>query len=413
MAGLRDKAFRVLSDNKKEGYSKNLERDFFYLSPDRIHYHQWFWDSCFHAIVMSEFNPQWAIKEIDSLLSVQLESGFIPHLIFWRWRIFDFLPFFSWWKREIHPDSRFCTAEIQPPVIGITLKKIFEKTKDFEFLRKYLPRVQKYLDYLKNNRDPDNDSLISIITPMESGMDLAPQFDLPFGNTRHKPGLLKKGISKMLKRYHRLRWRLEDIYGLDIFDFEDVSFNTIYALSLEAVAELWKMIDEKKAREVKTLAEDVKDAMIKKFWDEEDGLFYGIYHKQGKELKAKVKTVSSLFPISFDIPEDFVERLVDHISNEDEFWLPYPIPSVARDEKSFGPLTNTRYIWRGTTWINTNWFIAMGLLRHHRIEIYEELKSKTLELVKKSGFCEFYDPFDGHPGRAERNFGWSTLAVLL
>jgi glycogen debranching enzyme len=97
--------------------------------------------------------------------------------------------------------------------------------------------------------------------------------------------------------------------------------------------------------------------------------------------------------------------------NKDEFWVTYPIPSVSVDETSFGPLTDTRYIWRGTTWINTNWFIAKGLLRHGKKDLYEALKANTIKLIRNHGFCEYYDPFTGDPGKAMRNFGWSTLAV--
>ncbi|HIE05287.1 MAG TPA: hypothetical protein EYP58_00645, partial [bacterium (Candidatus Stahlbacteria)] len=332
---------------------------------------------------------------------------------FWKWRIFDFLPFFSWWKREIHPACRYITAEIQPPVIGMTFRRIYEKTQDQRFLRKYLSKIQKYFDYLRRERDPDKDHLVSIITPMESGMDYAPQFDLPFGNHQHSPKQLKSRITKMLKLYHRLRWRLEDIFESGIFDFEDVAFNTIYLLSLEDLTDLWSIVDKSKAEELAELCRVVKEEILRKFWDERDGIFYGVYHREGEEIKSRVKTVSSLFPICLDIPDKYIDCLVSHIQDEGEFWLPFPIPSVARDEPAFGPLANTRHIWRGTTWINTNWFIARGLLRNNRIEIYQKLKRKTLELVDKSGFCEFYDPFDGHPGRAEQNFGWSTLAVDL
>jgi glycogen debranching enzyme len=190
-----------------------------------------------------------------------------------------------------------------------------------------------------------------------------------------------------------------------------VAVNTIYALSLENLAYLWERVDAGKSKEVKEHYIRVKQKIIEKYWDEDAAIFYGRFHKGGREYKVKIKTVSSLFPICLDIPEKYVDALVGHIKNEDEFWVTYPIPSVAKDEKSFGPLTDTRYIWRGTTWINTNWFLAKGLLRHRRNELYEQLKRKTHELVKTHGFCEYYDPSTGDPGQAMRNFGWSTLAV--
>jgi glycogen debranching enzyme len=408
---LEEKAFKLLISNKKEGYSRHLKRDYFYFAPDEIHYHQWFWDSCFHSIVMTNFKVELAIKEFDTLLSCQAENGFLPHIIFWKWRFIDILQYFKSWRKEIHPDYRFFTAEIQPPVIGITLRRIYEKTKSLEFLKKYLPRVQKYFDYLKIERDLDKNFLISIITPMESGMDMAPQFDIPYGNVENDHVVTKGKISAMLSEYKKVKWNLEKIFELDIFNFEDVAVNTIYALALENLAYLWNLIDKEMSTRVKQLYTKVKQKIIEKYWDKDDKIFYGRYHKDKKEFKVKIKTISSLFPLCLDLPENYVESLVDHIVNKNEFWLTYPIPSVAKDEKSFGPLTNTRYIWRGTTWINTNWFLAKGLLRHGKKELYEKLKAKTLELVEKHGFCEYYDPFNGEPGEAMRNFGWSTLAV--
>jgi len=411
MDDLRVKAFNLLRLNSKQGYSKHLKRDYFYISPDEVHYHQWFWDSCFHALVMTEFNAQLAIKEIDTLLSCQTGDGFIPHIIFWKWRLMDLFQYLRSWKKEIHPQFRFFTAEIQPPVIGITLKRIYEKTKSIELLKKYLPPVQKYFDYLKTARDRDGNSLISIITPMESGMDMAPQFDIPFGNDEHNPAVTKGKISVILSEYKKVKWDLEKIFALDMFNFEDVAVNTIYCLALEDLASLWELIDKDKSKEVGELHAKVKHRITEKYWDQEDRIFYGQYRKGGNESRVKIKTIASLFPLCLDITKSYVEGIVDHITNEKEFWVDYPIPSVSKDERAFGPLTDTRYIWRGTTWVNTNWFLAKGLLRHGHHELYEELKAKTLELIRKHGFYEYYDPFTGEPGQAMRNFGWSTLAI--
>lgn len=411
MQDLRNKALNVLLWNKKQGFSRHFKRDYFYISPDEVHYHQWFWDSCFHAIVMTEFKVQLAIKEIDALLSCQTEDGFIPHIIFWKWRFMDIFQYLQSWKKEIHPQYRFHTAEIQPPVIGITLRRMYDKTKSVELLKKYLPPVQRYFDYLKTARDRDNNSLISIITPMESGMDMAPQFDIPFGNGDNDPKFTKHKISSLLSEYKKAKWNLEEIYDLDIFNFEDVSVNTIYCLSLENLVYLWDIIDKGRRRDVEEVYEKTRKSIIEKFWNEEDAIFYGNYRKKGNESQVKIKTISSLFPLCLDIPDRYVNQLVEHVTNKREFWLTYPIPSVSKDERSFGPLTDTRYIWRGTTWINTNWFIAKGLMRHGKTEVYERLKAKTIELVQNHGFCEYYDPFTGEPGQAMRNFGWSTLAI--
>ena len=62
---LKERAFKLLLSNKKEGFSKHLGKPYFYFAPDEVHYHQWFWDSCFHSIVMTEHKVELAIKEME------------------------------------------------------------------------------------------------------------------------------------------------------------------------------------------------------------------------------------------------------------------------------------------------------------------------------------------------------------
>ena len=55
---------------------------FFYTVPSPVTYpHQWLWDSCFHAIILSHFSPQDAKNEILSLVSKQFNNGLIPHML--------------------------------------------------------------------------------------------------------------------------------------------------------------------------------------------------------------------------------------------------------------------------------------------------------------------------------------------
>lgn len=411
-SSLKKKAFSILKGNIKEGYSRDLGKEYFYISPDRVHFHQWFWDSCFHSIVMANLHPEYAKREIESLLSIQQGDGFIPHIIFWKWRLRD--RFQLWWKKEINEKvSRRFTTEVQPPVIGLSLLLIYEKTGDLDFVKRNIQRVERFYDYLAEKRDPDGDGLVSIITPMESGMDMSPQYDIPFGNPEHNPDVTKESITETLRKYKEWEWELGRIFDAGIFDVEDVAYNSIYCLGLLSLSKLYSRFNKEKADRVGERADRIKNKIIEKFWDEDEKIYFSLFHRDGKEYKMRVKTISSLFPLILDIPDEHHTHLIDHLTDEGKFWSPYPVCSVAMDESSFGPLTNTRYIWRGTTWINTNWFLARGLLKHGYNDIYKEIREKTLKLVSEFGFCEFYDPFNGKTGKAMRDFGWSTLAIEL
>ncbi|MEO0293535.1 MAG: hypothetical protein ABIN61_04840 [candidate division WOR-3 bacterium] len=412
MEKLKGKALFLLKNNINKGYSKNLNREYFYISPDKIHFHQWFWDSCFHTIVTSKLEPELAKKEFETLLSVQKEDGFLPHIIFWKLRFKDHLK--RWWLEEVNrKETIFFSAEIQPPVIGISLLEIYKNTKDISFVKRNIEKVEKYYSYLRDKRDPDKDALVSIITPMESGMDLSPQYDVVFGNYIHNPIITRKKIKELLKNYKKWNWDLEKIFKISLFDVEDVSFNTIYCLGLFALCELYSLFNKSKEKELKEWSSLVKKSIIEKFWDKKEKLYFSLFHKEGKEFPMKVKTISSLFPLTLPIPKNHINHLIQHLKSEKEFWSKYPIPSVARDEPSFGPLTDTRFLWRGTTWINTNWFIIKGLQKHGYKKLSLEISKKTIELIKKFDFCEFYDPLDGHPGKAMKNFSWSTLVIEL
>jgi len=64
--------------------------------------------------------------------------------------------------------------------------------------------------------------------------------------------------------------------------------------------------------------------------------------------------------------------------------------------------------WRGSTWINMNWFIYKGLRNYGFDDIANELKSKTMEMIEKSGFYEYYNPINGK-GLGAKDFIWSGL----
>jgi glycogen debranching enzyme len=83
---------------------------------------------------------------------------------------------------------------------------------------------------------------------------------------------------------------------------------------------------------------------------------------------------------------------------------------VPTDAAAFDP---SRY-WQGPTWVNMNWAIVQGLHRCGATELAEVLRRRTLELIARSGFAEYFSPLTGQ-GFGARNFSWTaalTLALL-
>jgi glycogen debranching enzyme len=114
-----------------------------------------------------------------------------------------------------------------------------------------------------------------------------------------------------------------------------------------------------------------------------------------------------------DLLRGMVGRLVpDHLLNEAKFWLPYGLPSVAASEPSFEPGFRSGLIWRGPTWVDTNWFLIKALRAHGYPEAATELTARTMKMLDRAGIRECFNPYTAEGYGAEA-FGWSTLVLDL
>lgn len=413
---LVDEAKKVLYGNLKTGYSKWAGENFKYFSPSKHHYpHQWFWDSCFHAITLSHFDIELAKNEIRSLLKVQKQNGFIPHVIYWR---------MSKFKRPLAGIGAMLESSpvlfpkttdlIQPPLIAQSVEAIYKKSHDIEFLKEIVPKILKYYRWLAEFRDPDDDGLISIIAPYESGLDQSPSYDSVLGiKGVHalKMSIMGRKITlkNMLNGYN-----LDKIFEADYFNVEDILVNSIYIYNLNILSGLlYEMDNEKDAVYIQGIYLKAKKSLVEKCFNKERKAFFDLYSKE--EKMSPVLTIKSLMPLILDIDKKYVDALVkEHILNTKEFNVAYPIPTVAINEPTFLPspplIAHEPIIWRGPTWINTNWYLAKGLKKHGYKKEAEHIIDRTVDLIKYSGYREFFNPQTGE-GYGVHNFGWSTLVV--
>ena len=268
--------------------------------------------------------------------------------------------------------------------------------------------MKAYYRWLRINRDPDGDGLISVIQPEEAGTDCSPKYDEVLGISE----LSNQGFIAALKRvyeaYEPLRGDDKKILETNIFHIEDVLVNSIYAFSMRSLARLLGDLPE--ATEFDKEAEKTRDALIAKCWDETTEAFYDLSGTEESVLKTV--TISSLMPLILDdLPHSIVERLVERwVLSEDDFWLPYPLPSVPASSPKFIPGNPRGFIWRGPTWINTNWFLSHALRRHGYSELADVIVEKSHEAIEISGYREYYNPYNAE-GLGASDFGWSTLIL--
>ena len=375
-------AERVLRANWTVG-----ERDgvpYSYTRPSRHTYPwQWYWDSCFTAIVWRRFDPQRARAELETLLRGGRDDGFIGHTIFWHRRV-------SWLRRgfyNVHERSSPATETIQPPLLAWAWRIAVGDPRAEE-------RIAAHHEWLARNRDLDSDGLLWIVQPDESGLDSSPKFDPVWGRRAH--GL--PGFGFLVRRNRAMRWDARAILAAGGPVVCEVVVNVLWCLSQLALGR-----------------PSVTPAIVDRLYDPDRGLFLDEVRPGG--ARPAIETWAALAPLALpDLPEEIGRRLVEeHLLDTRRFWLPVPPPSVAATEPAFrsdrSGVVLRRY-WRGPSWINAAWIVWMGLVRLGYADEAAAMTAALRGAALSEGLREYYHPRTG-AGLGAREFGWSSLLVEM
>lgn len=318
----------------------------------------WLWDSAMHALAYRHIDPQLARNQIRAMLAHQLPDGMLPDAVYDEGVISEI-------------DHPFKAEVTKPPIIAWAAIKLNEMDADVDFLREiYIPLV-RWNAWWFNMNDDNVDGLVQYNHPYSSGLDDNPLWD----------------------------------YGMPV---ESPDLNTYLCVQMGSLAMIAEILGiQAEAKMWRKRSGAIVKRMIKEFWDEESG-FFRAYH-DGKPIP--VLSPFNLFPLwSGQLPKDILGKILAHLTNENEFWGKYPLPSVARNDKHYDP----DIMWRGPVWANINYFFIEALQQVGEIELARELRHKTLEMImSQKSIFEYYNAETGKPGKkAASIFGW-TAAVFI
>lgn len=388
-------ARHLLLDNRRESDGHQ------YTLPSSDHYpYQWLWDSCFHAIILAQYDPEAAKKELLSLLAKQFEDGMIPHIIYWQPGL---LHLFRW-------GAEGTSTLTQPPMLAYAAWEVHRASNDLDFLALIYPSLISYYRYLIERRDPRRHHLAGIVNPDESGEDNSPRFDAVLG--------APAGIT--YDEHHDLRVKLVDANrecGFDVehcmrnfFWVKDVPFNAILVENLRTFAHIASLLghadDEHFALEHANL---IADAMRTYMF--EDGVFWSVFGLEYRKLK--VATWAHFAPLFSGLyAQEEAEALIrTHFRNEETFRARFGIRTVSKQEAGYRPEGfGEKFSWRGPVWMSTQWFIYRGLARYGFHEEAAWIRSTSVELLERSGFRECFNP-DTAEGQGAHGFTWGALVL--
>lgn len=389
---IREEAHALLKANRRitDGHQYTVP------SPSTYPY-QWLWDSCFHAIVLAQLEPEAAKAELRSLLVKQFPDGMIPHMIFWDPKITR--PYqFAW-------DSMDTSSITQPPMLAYAAWEIHRRHPDAAFLEEIYPGMLSFYQYLVEKRDPQDHHLAGIINPDESGEDNSPRFDAPMG--------VPADISfarHILKRYELVRRNSVCNFDAEIcmsenFWVKDVPFNVILIRNLQALGHIASFLGHKMGEHFAGLHEKlIKDAMRDKLF--EDGVFWSASDHVYTLLK--VDTWAHFVPLFADLytKEEADALLERHFNNLETFRAPFGIRTVSKKEPSY----RSDGFWRGPVWFAPHWFMYKGLRAYGYKDEAAFIARATRSLIERNGFREYFDPETGE-GHGAKNFTWGTLIL--
>jgi neutral trehalase len=189
------------------------------------------------------------------------------------------------------------------------------------------------------------------------------------------------------------------------FSVDDVFFNSILIRNNKILEDIAAEIGETIPADLRENFEKAENA-LEQLWSEESGTYFSRNFVTKEWIREEY--IGSLMPLySGAISKKRAKKVVDSLKNDLKYWARYPVPSVPMNSFYF----NHHRYWQGPAWINTNWLLIDGLKQYGYEDEAELIRERSLELVDKHGFFEYFSPIDGS-GAGGKNFSWTAALVI-
>lgn len=257
----------------------------------------------------------------------------------------------------MRPDGNFPDIS-QSPILTWAVRQAFEASQDRDWLAEIYPKLKSYLDYFRRERAFGDTNLFRWLHSDES-MDNNPRFD-------HGSDFAAIDLSCTLCR-----------------EFEDAAL----------LADTLGRVDD--ARTWREAYLQTAEAINELLWDDRAGQYSDLMPDGRLVVSSTCVTFLPLW--AGVVPPERAERLRGLLTDPARFWRQVPVPTVAADEPTFYP-----DMWRGPSWINMNYLIALGLDRAGFSAEADELRQRSIGAVHRwyehtGCIWEFYDCDDRIP----------------
>ncbi|MEM7339242.1 MAG: trehalase family glycosidase [Actinomycetota bacterium] len=396
----------ILRANDRGGYT---------VPTERLYPFQWNWDSLFVALGWAEFDPVRATAEIDTLFRAQRPSGMIPHIVFWTEESTYFPGPDVWRTAPVEPSG---SGISQPPVAATIVRRLVEAGLSLD--RGHVEAIERWHAWWHRARDPEQQGVIAISHPWESGRDNLPDWDAPLAAVdtsgvqpyeRRDLALVDAAMRPHQSDYDRYLalvdygarhgWDDAAIAEGSPFWVADVGISSILLRAERDLAWLTRRLGLDPAAVEHRIAR--LTAGYEQFWNPDVGAYCSFDLRTGRHADAGTSA-------SFLAAYAGVDARLGEVIDELDRWAKactYLVPSFDPRHEKFEPL---RY-WRGPVWGMVNYMIATGLADVGADDWAQRIRTSTHDLILASGMPESFDPMTG-TAVGGGSFAW-TAAIWL
>jgi hypothetical protein len=352
-----------------------------FTMPNRRKYPwQWLWDSCFHAVAWSALADPRCSRELESVFSSQLPSGFVPHMGY-----------------QTHPEGSLPLwhaagrSDItQPPMYGHALRVLASRGFAVDHLHDSATAGLRYL--LEHRRDPGT-GLIRVLHPWETGCDDSPRWDgwdsRPFKERRWNA--FKRELVRSIRLSDGAAWENPN------FDVASAGFSALVAFNARELGELTGDGYLLSAASALADAIDARWAEPQRTWTDA--------RLRGSGTGASVRTLDALFPVLVSGNARYLEAGFAELFDPRSFWRPRGPSGTAADEASYDPAG----YWRGDAWPQEIYLMMIAAERRGYHQGAHRLAEQLVLGCVAGGYAERWNPETGG-GLGAIPQSWAALA---
>jgi hypothetical protein len=352
-----------------------------FAMPNRRKYPwMWLWDSCFHAIAWSRLGDPRGVEELESVFSVQLPNGFVPHMGY----LTEPRASLGLWHSPGRSDIT------QPPMYGHALHVL--AARGFAVDHMYRGATAG-LDYLFEHRRDPGSGLIRVLHPWETGCDDSPRWD----GWQLRPFNERRWNKKKRDLVRSIRLRDGAAWANPGFEVGSAGFSALVAFNARELGEITSNQDLLSKASALARAIDSHWLDSRRTWSD--------VCLAGPRGTSAVRTLDALFGALVCENRHYRDRAFEEIFDRRAFWRPYGPSGTAADEPSYDPAA----YWRGDAWPQELYLVMVAAQRSGLHQEAGRLAERLLLGCVGSGYAERWNPETGARLGAIPQ-GWAALA---